>query len=120
MLIRAGSTVLVPRSAKLEADVASHVADNAQLSLAPEIVTRRAVIKAGKQDSVASIARKYKLTPAQVADWNKVGLQASFKAGQSIVVFLPVKAAAPAKRPGSVPSKRAGPSRTGKPAAKRK
>lgn len=35
MIIRAGSTVLVRRSAN-QKDVAEHVADNAQLSLAPE------------------------------------------------------------------------------------
>jgi membrane-bound lytic murein transglycosylase D len=68
------------------------VADNGQLSLAPELVTRRTAVKARKGDSVASIARRYKLSAAQVADWNDVGASAAFKAGQQVVVFLPVRA----------------------------
>jgi membrane-bound lytic murein transglycosylase D len=94
MLIKAGSTVLAPRGAKVETDVASHVAENGQLSLAPEQVTRRTVVKAGKHDSVASIARRYRLSASQVADWNNVGASAAFKAGQQVVVFLPVRSQA--------------------------
>jgi membrane-bound lytic murein transglycosylase D len=112
MLIRAGSVVLAPRTAKTENDVALHVADNGQLSLAPEVVTRRTVLKARKGDSVASIARRYKLTAAQVADWNDVGASAAFKLGQQIVVFLPVRAAGPARaanRPSGRPAIKAAP-----------
>ncbi len=65
MLIKAGSVLIVPRTAKTQDDVASHVADNGQLSLAPEIVTRRTAVKAGKHDTVASIARRYKLSAAR-------------------------------------------------------
>lgn len=91
MLIKAGSTVLAPRGAKVETDVASHVAENGQLSLAPEQVTRRTTVKAGKHDTVASIAKRYRLSAANVAEWNKVGASAAFKAGQQVVVFLPVR-----------------------------
>jgi membrane-bound lytic murein transglycosylase D len=91
MLIKAGSTLLVPRSAKMENDVDEHVADNGQLSLAPEAVTRRTVVKAGKHETVASIARRYRLSPASVAQWNELKTTASFKAGQQVVVYLPVK-----------------------------
>jgi membrane-bound lytic murein transglycosylase D len=54
-------------------------------------VNRRTTVKAGKRDSVASIARRYKLSASQVADWNDVGPSAVFKAGQQVVVYLPVK-----------------------------
>ncbi len=102
MLIKAGSTLLVPRTGKMDNDVASHVADNAQVSLAPEIVTRRTTIKARKGESVATVARRYGLSADSVAEWNKVGANAAFKLGQQVVVFLPVKAggarkAAPAR-----------------------
>ncbi|MGE0329544.1 MAG: transglycosylase SLT domain-containing protein [Ramlibacter sp.] len=106
MLIRAGSVVLAPRTAKTEADVALHVADNGQLSLAPEVVTRRTVIKARKGDSVASIARRYRLSAAQVADWNDVGASAAFRLGQQIVVYLPVRAAAKSKPRNTRPAAR--------------
>ena len=91
MLIKAGSVLIVPRSAKVQDDVASHVADNGQLNLSPENVTRRTTVKAGKHDTVASIARRFRLSPAQVAEWNDVGKASAFKAGQRVVVYLPVK-----------------------------
>jgi membrane-bound lytic murein transglycosylase D len=99
MLIKAGSTLLVPRSAKVETDVTSHVADNAQVSFAPEIVTRRTLVKARKGESVATIAKRYGLSAASVAEWNNVSASSPFKLGHQVVVFLPVKShAAPAGR----------------------
>ena len=91
MLIKAGSTLLVPRSAKNETDVTSHVADNAQVSLAPELVTRRATIKARKGETVASIAKRYGLNSVDVAEWNSIGVAGAFKLGQAVVVYLPVR-----------------------------
>ena len=93
MLIKAGSTLLVPRSsAKAEDDVSSHVADNAQVSLAPEIVLHRTTVKARKGESVASIASRYGVTAASVAGWNHVGAQGAFKKGHAVVLFLPMRA----------------------------
>ncbi len=90
MLIRTGSTLLVSRSAAVKTDVAVQVADNGQLSLAPEIVTRQATVKARKGDTVASLASRYKLSAADVAQWNKTSTGAAFKAGQAVVVYLQV------------------------------
>jgi membrane-bound lytic murein transglycosylase D len=94
MLIKAGSVLIVPRRSESQTDVAGHVADNGQLSLAPEIVTRRTVVRAGKHETVASIARRYRLSPAQVADWNNVGASSAFRVGQQVVLHLPVRAVA--------------------------
>jgi membrane-bound lytic murein transglycosylase D len=91
MLIKAGSVLIVPRSDRVRNDVTSHVADHGQLNLAPEQVTRRTTVKAGKQDTVATIAKRYKLSPTQLAEWNKVGASHAFKAGQQVVVYLPLK-----------------------------
>ena len=91
MLIKVGSTLLIPRSAKVENDVTSHVADTAQVSLAPEIVTRRTTVKARKGESVATIAKRYQLSASSVAEWNNVSASAAFKLGHQVVVFLPVK-----------------------------
>jgi membrane-bound lytic murein transglycosylase D len=93
MLIKAGSVLIVPRKGGSQVDVTSHVADNAQLSLAPEVTTRRTVVRAGKRESVASIAHRYKLSASQVAEWNNVGAAAAFKPGQQVVLHLPVRAA---------------------------
>ena len=92
MLIKAGSTLLVPRSAKMDSDVSSNVADNAQIALTPEIVTRRTTVKARKGETVASIAKRYGLNSVNVAEWNSTSVASAFKMGQQVVVFLPVKA----------------------------
>ncbi|HJV96636.1 MAG TPA: transglycosylase SLT domain-containing protein [Albitalea sp.] len=89
MLVKAGSTLLVPRAETREADVSEHLAANATMALVSDgPALRRVSVKAGKQDSVASIARRYKLSTEQVAQWNKVGASASFKPGQTVFVYL--------------------------------
>ncbi|MBC7378970.1 MAG: transglycosylase SLT domain-containing protein [Burkholderiaceae bacterium] len=93
MLIKTGSAMLAPRSARMENDVSVNIAETGQVSLAPEIVTRRTTVKARKGESVASIARRYKLPVADVASWNQVSAKSAFKAGEQVVVFLPVHAA---------------------------
>jgi membrane-bound lytic murein transglycosylase D len=92
MVIRAGSSLLVHRSARMQQDVTEKVADNGQMSFTPEIVLKRSVVRAGKGENVASIARKYKTSSANVAQWNKVGPSSSFKPGQQVVLFLPASA----------------------------
>ena len=92
----------MPRSAKMETDVTSHVADNGQVSLAPEIVTRRTTVKARKGESVATIAQRYGLSAASVATWNNVGASSAFKKGHQVVVFLPIKSRASAPSRGNI------------------
>ena len=91
MLVKAGSTLLVSRSPKIQADVAESVVDNAQMSLAPEIRTQRALVKARKGDTLTSLAKRYNVSPSNVAEWNSLKGAAAFKTGQTLVVFLPVK-----------------------------
>ena len=100
MLIKAGSSLLVPRTAERKADVLLHTADHGQLSLAPEVVLRRTQVKAGKKDTVASVAQRHHVSPASVAEWNHVGASAAFKAGQSVVLFLPSQGATGARHKG--------------------
>jgi membrane-bound lytic murein transglycosylase D len=95
MLIRAGSTLLVPRPAGQERDVAERIADNGQLHLSREYVPRKAtgprrtVLKVGRRgDTVANIAQRYKLPISSVARWNGVGEKAVFKPGDKVVVFM--------------------------------
>ncbi|MBS0452038.1 MAG: transglycosylase SLT domain-containing protein [Proteobacteria bacterium] len=94
MLIKGGSTLIVPRTARVQEDVAAVVAETGTLSFQPEIVNRRTTVKAGRSDSVASIAKRYKLSPANVAEWNSVSANHVFKRGYSVVVYLPVRAGA--------------------------
>jgi len=100
MSVRVGSTLLVPRGTNISKDVSEHVAHHASMALAPQAPpVRQLSFKAGaKGDSVAAVAKRYKLSPAMVAQWNKVGPQAAFKAGQTVVVMLPAAASQPGKR----------------------
>ena len=89
VMIQAGSALLVPRGNRIERDVAVHVADNGQMALSPEIVLRRNVIKAGKNETVASVAKRYGVAVSSVAQWNKTSVGSAFKTGQQIVLQLP-------------------------------
>ncbi|HSV70916.1 MAG TPA: transglycosylase SLT domain-containing protein [Methylibium sp.] len=94
MLVRAGSTLLVPRNGHRHEDVSERVADNATMLLAPDVPPlRRVTVKARQGDSVASLAKRYRLSAASVADWNKVSAAAKFRTGQPVVVYLPGKRA---------------------------
>jgi membrane-bound lytic murein transglycosylase D len=106
MLVKAGSTLLVPRNASRAADVPEHVADNAAIALAPESPPlRRVTFKAGQRgESVASVARRYRVSPSQVAQWNDVGAGARFAAGQSVVVMVPAAPARKATRIAAAPT----------------
>jgi len=106
MLIKAGSTLVVPRGPNRSADVSVQIADNASITLAPEQVVRRISFKVGRKgDSVAAVARRYKVSPAQVAEWNSVASNARFAPGQTVVV-MKVQAASSSKRSAAKPSKR--------------
>ncbi|MEH3087557.1 MAG: transglycosylase SLT domain-containing protein [Xylophilus ampelinus] len=96
MLIKAGSTLIVPRTAAMQDDVQAHIADNATLAFLPEIVTRRTVVKAGRRETVATIARRFRVMTASVAQWNDVASGAAFRPGQDVVVYLPVSMKVPA------------------------
>ena len=48
-------------------------------------------MRAGKRDTVRSIAKRYRVSADNVADWNDVKASAAFKAGQQVVVYLPVR-----------------------------
>ncbi|MFN7725055.1 MAG: transglycosylase SLT domain-containing protein [Rubrivivax sp.] len=106
MVVKAGSTLLVPRGAANDDDVAEHIADNATMLLAPDGPRQRQIrFKAGRQgDSVASVAKRYGVSAAEVARWNKVSTTARFKAGAPITVLLanaPVRQAKAAPKAGT-------------------
>ncbi len=98
MLIKAGSALLVPRPSKQEKDVTSKVADNGQLNLAPEVTLRKQTIKARKKDSLASVAKRYRVAIADVAKWNNLSVDSALKSGQKLVLMLPAKSGGKAKK----------------------
>jgi membrane-bound lytic murein transglycosylase D len=90
MLIKAGSVLLVPRDDASNKDVSGHMADNAQMLLQPDgPLLRRVIYRAGRGDSVAALARRYRVAPAELAQWNKVGADSQFASGQQVVIYVP-------------------------------
>jgi membrane-bound lytic murein transglycosylase D len=95
MLVKAGSTLLVPRAPHREQDVSEALADNAVMSLAPDLPPmKRISARAGRRgDTLASMARRLKVNPQQLAQWNRLSPSAKLKPGQTVVAFVPVRPA---------------------------
>ncbi len=95
MLVKAGSTVLVPRAASRQTDVSGQVAENGSMLLAHESPpVRRITVVVGKRgDSVAGIAKRYGVSSAQVAQWNKVKPTGTLAAGTKVLLEVPMKMA---------------------------
>ena len=106
MLIRAGSTLLVHRPPGMSVDVSERIADSGQLSLAPERIPKRTTVKAGKKETVTSLAQRYKLSPQDVATWNKLSATSALKPGQSVVVYLLKSAKTPSGKSNRQPTAR--------------
>ncbi len=104
MVIKAGSTLLVRRAASVREDVAESIADNAHLSLGRQELQVRRIVRAGKNDTIANLARRYDVAASSVAEWNKLPTSASLKQGQRITLYVAArsKAASSAVRTASV------------------
>ncbi len=89
MQLKQGSTLLVARQGALDSDVTEHLADNAQLSFAPEVVLRRIMVKVLKGDTLVSLANRHDVTPTSIAAWNKLKMPVALKPGQSIAILVP-------------------------------
>ena len=92
MLVKQGSTLVVPRGAHATSDVAEHIANYAMTAFAPETKPlRRVSVKAGARgESVAAMAQRYRVSAAQLALWNEVSVKDRFKASESVMLLLPM------------------------------
>ncbi len=90
MLVKSGSTLLVARAAHMTENVASTVVDHATVAFAPDVPpVKRVTVAVQKRDTLASIARRYRVSTASVAQWNKLSTASRLKAGAQLVVYLP-------------------------------
>jgi membrane-bound lytic murein transglycosylase D len=92
MQLKQGSTLLVKRQGALDIDVTEHLADNAQISFAPEVVLRRIMVKVLKGDTLATLANRHDVSPSNIADWNKLKMPVALKPGQSVAILVPTTA----------------------------
>ncbi len=91
MVLKAGSTVLVPRSEHApEKDIAPELVENARLVAVPEVATRRIYVKVGRRDTLSSIARRNRVSVAQIKDWNNLKHD-KVAAGQRLQLNVPYK-----------------------------
>ena len=120
MLIKAGSALLVPRSARMDEDVNPEVADNGRLELAPEVVQRRIVVKAGKKDTLASLARQHKVTEAQILEWNDLRPNAKLHPGQAVALMVSGSSQASSKKGSKTRTAKSGHGGQGQTSAKAK
>ena len=88
MLVRAGSTLLVPRlGVSAEHEVPEHLADKAHLALQPEVVLHASKVQARKGDSLDSLAKRHHVSATDVAKWNKLPITTALKAGQALTIY---------------------------------
>jgi membrane-bound lytic murein transglycosylase D len=84
---KAGSTILVPRLASAgDIDIADDVVDNSVMNVEPDGPSRKRItIKVGKRDDMKTISRRYKVTEAQIREWNEIR-GSKLIAGQSLIL----------------------------------
>ena len=93
MRLKAGSTLLVPRSDDIDQDISASVARNAVLALEPDIPdTRKVMVRARRYDTLARVASRSGVSVAQIKSWNRLRRD-TLTAGQLLVLHVPVKEA---------------------------
>ncbi len=91
MRLKAGSTLLVPRSDDIDQDISASVARNAVLALEPDIPdTRKVMVRARKHDTLARVAQRSGVSVAQIKSWNRLRRD-TLTSGQLLVLHVPVK-----------------------------
>ncbi len=94
MRLKAGSTVVVPRSEDRNQDISATLAESATMAMEPDVPdARRVVVRAGRRDTVVTLAHRYGVSAGQVQSWNKLS-GTKLVAGQSLVLMVPARSAA--------------------------
>jgi membrane-bound lytic murein transglycosylase D len=85
MRIRPGSTLLVPRPGHIKNDISATIASNAALYIEPDLPAFvRVTHTVRKGETLASIAKRYRVTETQIRGWNQIG--AKLSTGQKLSV----------------------------------
>lgn len=91
-VIKAGSTILVPKSeSAADENIPAHIAEQAQLNIEkPGSTTKVITIKAGRRDNLATLAKRYKVSVADIKMWNHLRKD-RIDAGQKLDLHIAVK-----------------------------
>jgi membrane-bound lytic murein transglycosylase D len=101
MALKEGSTILVPKSEHAtDTNISPALVDNAKMVVVPDVPdSKRIVVKVEKKDSLASIAKRHKVSVAQIKTWNGLSRD-TVKAGQSLQLHVPYRVASHKKAAG--------------------
>lgn len=89
-LVKAGSTLLVPKTAQDTGNVTPDQVRDAVLALAPEAPALRARhVRARAGDTPLTVARRFGVTASDVARWNHVATRERFRVRTELVVYVP-------------------------------
>jgi membrane-bound lytic murein transglycosylase D len=95
MVLRAGSTILVPRmstdATDADTDISQKLAESARMLTAPdEPDTKRIYVHAGKRDTLAGIAKRFNVSILQVREWNALHHD-TLANGQKLQIEVPYR-----------------------------
>jgi membrane-bound lytic murein transglycosylase D len=90
VLVKAGSTVLVPRTEEHKGNVPEHVADHGSIEFQSETRLQKSNIKVAKGDTISSIAKRLKISESELADWNRLSVKSALKVGQILTIIRTV------------------------------
>jgi membrane-bound lytic murein transglycosylase D len=99
MRLKQGSTILVPKADhEVEKNISTEIVNNATMLVEPDVPdSKKIFVKAGKNDTVASIAKRHKVSTAQVKSWNDLKSDKLAK-GETLELHVPYKAKRTAAR----------------------
>jgi membrane-bound lytic murein transglycosylase D len=100
MQVRAGSSLLVARSDQHNRDVSEFVADNASLSLQPEIIVRRGTVIVRRGDTLGSLAARHGVSASNLASWNRLRVSSKLRVGQRLSLVQTQRSSAVAAKSG--------------------
>ena len=89
MIVKSGSTLLIPKTSKSsDQDISADIAEKGQLVIEKEFSKSRKInIKVGKNDSLKSLAKRYKVSVAELKKWNNLKFDTVSK-GQNLQVRI--------------------------------
>nr|WP_314625340.1 transglycosylase SLT domain-containing protein [uncultured Noviherbaspirillum sp.] len=91
MVLKAGSTILVPRPEEQVKDIAQEVAESATLAMEPDRPPTRLVsVKVGRNDTLASVAARNGVSVEDLKSWNKLSRD-NISRGQTLSLRAPTQ-----------------------------
>lgn len=97
-VLKFGSAILVPKTAGYDRDIAPELVENAKLAWERDLpATRLVTVPVRKPARLASIAKRYRVSVAELKSWNKINGD-TVKKGTILKVHVPYRSAAATTR----------------------